>query len=191
MIINPRGTSGSGKTTIIRGIMDHYPAVIPIFDNENQRKPIGYQLTSHPDIKSTYVVGSYENVCGGCDSIKTQDEICDRVRRFAPLGHVLVEGLLMSHSFSRYRALALELKPITDYVFAFLDTPLPLCIERIQSRRDARGATTPLNTTNTTQKWHDNRRVFQKLKESGMDARWLDHTNPVEIVWGWLLHAER
>jgi thymidylate kinase len=189
MIINPRGTSGSGKTTVVRGIMDHYPIVNPIF-NENQRKPIGYQLLGHPDIKDTYVVGSYENVCGGCDSIKTQDEICDRVRRFAPLGHVLVEGLLMSHLFSRYVGLAKELIPI-PYVWAFLDTPLSVCIERVQVRRNARGITTPLNTKNTEQKWHDMRRVFAKCQAAKLDARWLDHTNPVEIVWGWLLHAER
>jgi len=39
-----------------------------------------------------FVVGSYENTCGGTDGIKTQEEIADRVVKAHGHGHVLVEG---------------------------------------------------------------------------------------------------
>ena len=182
MIINIRGTSGSGKTVIIRGIMEKFSMRVPLGDNI--KRPIAYELSAD-GLPTTYVMGSYENVCGGCDTIKTQDEICDRIRRYALQGHVLVEGLLMSHIFGRYAELAKELYPI-PYVWAFLDTPLQVCLDRINMRRRAKGKLDPVNPENTTKKWHDMRRVFKKCELAKLDVRWLDHQKGTEIVWDWL-----
>ncbi len=156
---------------------------VPLGDNI--KRPIAYELSAD-GLPTTYVMGSYENVCGGCDTIKTQDEICDRVRRFAPLGHVLFEGLLMSNIFSRYNDLARELDPI-PYIWAFLDTPLQLCLDRINARRKARGKLEPVNPFNTTAKWTQTKSCARKVMAlSKLDGRWLDHTNGTEIVWDWL-----
>jgi hypothetical protein len=203
MILNFRGTSGSGKTTVVRGLMAKYPTVIPLGEFP-EKKPDGYEC--RPDRKAfdpgddpiadgpnLYVVGSYKNTCGGCDGIKTQDEACDRVRRYAALGDVLFEGLLISHIFARYQKLDQEMAQAHGHktIWAFLDTPLELCLDRIRERRNARAAAKgvepkPLNTKNTENKWNDARRSFQKAKTAGLDARWLDHTNPIEQSWGWL-----
>lgn len=183
MIVNVRGTSGSGKTELVRRVMSAYTTLEHIGP---VKKPDGYVLTmsGRPDL---YVVGSYQNVCGGCDGIKTQDEICDRVRRWAPQGNVLLEGLLMSHLFSRYADLARELRPINRMVFAFLDTPLELCLDRVRRRREERAAAAgreagPLNPKNTETKWRDCRRCHQKFKDTGLDARWVSHLDGVEQV---------
>jgi hypothetical protein len=203
MILNFRGTSGSGKTTVVRGLMSKYPIIIPLGE-QPEKKPDGYECRPDrtglapydspvADAPNLYVVGSYKNTCGGCDGIKTQNEACDRVRRYAPLGDVVFEGLLISHIFGRYKLLDQEMNREHGHttIWAFLDTPLELCLDRIRARRDARAAANgkeskPLNTQNTEDKWHDARRSFEKATSSGLDARWLDHTNPIEQAWEWL-----
>jgi len=104
-------------------------------------------------------------------------------------GDVVLEGLLMSHVYGRWAALADELQ--TSFIFAFLDTPEELCVQRVKDRRAARAEAKgvvlePLNETNTRQKWKDNRRTYEKFRSSGHDARWLDHTRPGEILMQWL-----
>ena len=207
MVINVRGTSGSGKSTIVRGIMAMGATVIPIGED---RKPDGYIVTGPLFKRSTYIVGPYVTACGGCDQIATQDEICDRIRAYAGLGDVLVEGLLMSHSFARYAALDRELdKQGIHCIWAFLDTPLEVCLDRVRARREERRLATggefkELNVKNTTDKWNDNKEVYQKfLKKNSkdwklvpkfgysgppaaLDARQIDHTRAVEQVYEWL-----
>jgi hypothetical protein len=182
MIVNIRGTSGSGKTTIVRRIMELCGPPAPLGGTE--RRPYGYLLAGPG--ADLYVVGSYENVCGGCDGIKTQDEVCERVRGASAQGDVLFEGLLISHLFSRYASLARELSP-TPFIFAFLDTPLEVCLQRVQDRRLQRKPDSPpLNPTNTIQKWHDCRRAYQKFRDAGLDARWVNSYDGAEQIMGWL-----
>jgi hypothetical protein len=158
-----------------------------------------------------FVVGPYVTACGGCDAIATQDEICDRIRIYSGLGDVLVEGLLMSHSFARYVALDRELlaRDGTHCIWAFLDTPLEVCLDRVRARRNERALLTgtdrgELNTKNTTDKWNDNKEVYEKFLKArskdwklvpkfgyrgapvALDARLIDHTRATEQVFEWL-----
>ena len=189
MIVNLRGTSGSGKTTALRTLMaraeacGHTRQAYLSSVDQKKPKPLGYAFVGTPPL---YVLGSYETVCGGCDTLKTQDQVCGLVRHFAPYGHVVFEGLLISHLYSRYEALNHELAA-HGYVWAFLDTPLELCLARVQQRRDARGkAKHEFNPHNTVQKWHDMRRVYARCQEAGLDARWVAHETAGETVWAWL-----
>lgn len=204
MIINIRGTSGSGKTTVVRGIMDK-GVVTPL---DSKPKPHGYRVTIPSLDLPVMVVGSYENTCGGTDGIKTQDEICDRIRRFAQDGHVLVEGLLMSKTFGRYAALDRELASTGHhFIWAFLDTPLDVCLARVEARRETRrlGKAVvpeykPLNPANTTTAWHNTHGCYAKViggRESDwktakgwprakLDGRWLPFDKAVETVFQWL-----
>lgn len=208
MVINVRGTSGSGKSTIVRGIMA-MGDVSPI--GESAKKPDGYIVRIPGRERNVMVVGPYVTACGGCDAISTQDEICNRIRAYSTLGDVLVEGLLMSHSFARYVALDRELfaRDGTHCVWAFLDTPLEVCLDRVRARREERRLLTgaefkELNTKNTTDKWNDNQEVYQKFLMArsrdwklvskfgysgapmALDARMIDHTRAVEQVFEWL-----
>lgn len=194
MIINVRGTSGSGKTTVVREVMAAGNAEMLFGDGKaggifgKAIRPEAYRVNIAGVVTPVYVIGSYEHVCGGCDSIRSQDEVCDRVRRYARQGHVVMEGLLVSHLFSRYKALDRELQPI-PYIWAFLDTPLDLCLERVEARRLSRGSDKPLNPRNTIQKWHDSRRVFEKCQAAGLDARWVDYRTAATDVLTWLKSA--
>lgn len=211
MIINIRGTSGSGKTHLVRelmsamtdlklipgdsqigGLATHYP-------KNKESKAIGYSGTlTYPDEidHRVHVVGRYETACGGCDTIKTQDEICDRVRAFATRGDVVFEGLLVSVLYDRYRKLCESLsiahhiqKPVQEavlgrdqetfppFIFAFLDTPEEVCVQRVKDRRAAAGNDKPLNENNTREKWHICQRVAEKLNADGLPVVWLNHEN--------------
>jgi predicted kinase len=199
MIINIRGTSGSGKSTVVRGLMAKFPVINKMGDS---KKPEGYECLNsiHPDgaftvsseRRALYVVGRYESVCGGCDTIRTPDEIANRIRNYianAPLRasqfDLVFEGLLISRTFDRYRLLALEFAP-QKYVWAFLDTPLEICLERVAQRRAEKGVLKPLNPANTTDTWKRNVHLYTQAKQAGLDARWLDHKNAVETAWSWL-----
>lgn len=179
MIGNIRGTSGSGKSTLVRALAEALGGWTPILAAQDvlkgkRNKPLGY-VTKQLDVA---IVGRYETDCGGCDTVKTQDEICGRVREFHKHhDHVVFEGLLISHIYGRYRDLARELPP---FAMMFLDTPLDVCVERVKARRASKGNTDELDPTNTIQKWHDSRRVFLKAKADGLNPVWLSWDRPLE-----------
>jgi thymidylate kinase len=188
MIINIRGTSGSGKSSLVRDLMSAAEDTEPIQPSAypyTGKQVIGYGLDGLDtfDQRDVHVVGRYETPCGGCDGIKTQDEVCQRVRRMSRMGHVVFEGLLISHIYGRYKALHEELAtPNQPYLWFFLDTPLDICLSRVQARRASAGNDKPLDPTNTTQKWLDARRVFAKAEQDGLAPRWLNWERPLDAI---------
>ena len=81
IVVNIRSTNGGGKSSIVRAILDVYNGEPILGDNG---KILGYVCRNMvvPDnvhLKDLYVLGSYQNECGGCDGIPTQDDICNLV----------------------------------------------------------------------------------------------------------------
>ncbi len=141
MILNIRGTSGSGKSTIVREIMDLYPGNrlrvkrSPSPKTGRQSKnPLCYVLHRHePHGRPLVVVGHYESACGGCDTIPDMDHIFSIVRE-AHLSSkdVLFEGLLISAEFNRTYALHTDRMPL---MVIGLSTPLEECLASVERRR--------------------------------------------------------
>ena len=170
MIINIRGTSGSGKTYTTTSFMKSCGQDLEIQWKElgNYAKPDA--VAAHVvfyKLQPVYFIGSYRNVCGGCDTIKTQDLICSLVRHFAPLGHVVFEGLLASHLFARYAALYQEMRNIAKlpFVIAYMDTPLEICIERVKQRRLEKGNEKELDPSNTISHYNSTWDTFKKFND--------------------------
>jgi len=170
MIVNLRGTSGSGKSTLARQVIEHYgclPGKIetPDFDVKVVVDPA----------KQMLVVGSYATECGGCDTVKTQDQIVTAVtlgRTWAK--NVLFEGALVSTIAGRYLQLADTFRG--NFTFAILDTPLEVCLARVRERRERRGDTRPLNPFRTTEKFNATERFARVAREKGYSVVTLDHT---------------
>lgn len=177
MIINIRATNGAGKSTVVRGVMQHW-------GEENVRKiksgtkVVDYEVTT--PFGPLYVVGRYETPCGGCDGIPTQEEVRARVAKYAKKGHVLFEGIIVTSCYGKYKELFEKLKQ--PYLFAFLNTPLKTCIKRVEKRRKEKGNEKPFNPKNLEAKFVTNNRVLERCIEDDTPHIVLDYRNAVEEV---------
>jgi len=180
MIINLRGPNAAGKTTIARDLMARAECR-PVRLKPGGR-PIGY---AGPAPWRLEVLGSYENACGGCDTIRTVQEVIDRTERAMHRGaNVLFEGILISTTFGAIGTWAQGLK-FPPVLFAFLDTPMEVCLDRLEKRRAESGrATKPLNLENVKAKWHQNARLVSRFREAGLKVTILDWQRPVDQLWG-------
>lgn len=173
-VINIRGTSGAGKSTLVRLVMEHYGSE----DLKNGTgKAVGHVCPS----ANLRIVGRYDKPCGGCDAVKTQDEIEIFVQRFARLGNVIFEGLLVSGITERYAELARSTRS-ADFIFAFLDTPAEVCVQRVSQRRTERDASPEFDYKNTIDRWNSLQRVRRKLAAAGLTVVELDHTDPLPAI---------
>lgn len=160
MIINIRGTHGSGKSTIVKQLLERYKAEPLLAPNE--KKPQGYIM--HSPFGDIRVVGSYETACGGCDAIQPYDLIWPRVVLYQQVGdHVVFEGALVSSSYGNIGRASLEYGD--QFVFAFLNTPMSVCLERIKARRLAKGNTKPLDPKNTQYKYDNIEKSISKIRD--------------------------
>jgi hypothetical protein len=173
MIINIRGTSGSGKSTLVREAMSHFGCVA---------WPNGFEPEGYVDpIKDPklFIVGRYTSPCGGADTIKTQNEVAKLIHiGYQIADNVIFEGLLISVIQQRWLDFARGFP--SKFIFAILNTPLYICLDRIARRREERGkATKPLNTANIEAKWNQVVAFAGRAADEGFDVRWLDYRKPL------------
>lgn len=167
MIINIRGTSGSGKSHIVRAIMDQCTGREPDFV-EGRRRPLFYTMwqPTAPRPEVLAVIGHYETPCGGCDTIPSLDRIYEVIRKQVDNGFdVIYEGLLLSAEVNRAVALG------NDFNMAViaLDVPLQECIDSVNKRRWAKNPDKPgVNPKNTEAKWKQTRRALERIGEAGI-----------------------
>ena len=160
-IVNLRGTSGCGKTSIVKNVLSHGSWSKSV---DERGKIMGYYNLE----KRWAVIGSYENVCGGCDTIRSQDEIAKRIVMYIYAGYnVLFEGLLTSTLTSRWERFAKSISDRANMLFWYVDTPIDECIKRIEKRRAERGAKTPFNPENTTNRVKAIDATYKKLSAAG------------------------
>ena len=143
VIVNPRGTGGSGKTALVRRILADYGwgrggRVEPV-RREGRARPIAYRLPHPLGGRPLAVLGNYGTAaCGGCDTIPLRDGGLDGAFRLAAglaaAGHdVLLEGLWLSGEHRRTAELA---RGHALHVLR-LDTPIERCVRNLAARRRA------------------------------------------------------
>lgn len=145
LLIKIHGTSGAGKTTAVRDFMALAHEVIP---QGKKDRPEAYELDFHELKDRVYVLGSYENTCGGMDSVPTSDQQIALIHKYAAIGHVVYEGLLMSTYYGKLGEVVHHTYG-SSHVWAFMDTPIQVCIDRVKKRRLEAGNVKPLNEDNT------------------------------------------
>ena len=180
-IVSIRGTHGSGKSTIVRKILDKYPHEELKF-NESDKRPYGY-LVQMPTGRELAVIGPYHTACGGCDAVQPYSVILDLVKDATHKGYdVLLEGALVSSSYGSVGHLLNEYAP--GALFAFLDTPLQTCLDRIKARRAAKGNHEPLDPKNTAVKFDNVARTKAQMAKLGSAVRIvdIDHTRATQQV---------
>jgi thymidylate kinase len=165
MIISIRGTSGSGKSTLVRQLMNDS---MPLFELNNL---VGHQCDGFR------VVGPYPSdvrLAAGVDILnrtRRRSELYDQIQRWAVLGDVVYEGLLVSNEVGRTAQQA----QIYPTVVIFLNTPLDVCLERINERRKSKAPGSlfdeepeAVNPRNTTEKFRELARVAERLEKAGV-----------------------
>lgn len=159
MIIQIRGTSGSGKTTVVKQVMN-YLGGWDYYYIAGRKKPLYYY---HRDVT---ILGHYESPCGGCDTIGSARAIYNLIQCLPDTRSkiVLCEGLLLSEDVKW----SLQLP---DLRAVFLTTPLETCLAQIQSRRQSRGNAKPLNPANTTNRVKVIERARTRLAANGVPYR--------------------
>jgi hypothetical protein len=162
-IVSLRGTSGSGKSTVVYDAFKRWGHAVV---QANERgKPI-VNLVHAP--VPFYVFGPYRTPCGGCDALPSYARLIPvLLPLYARKGNILFEGLLLSDNYGAVGKALEAMKPKHDVVFAFLDTPLEMCLERVNMRRRARGEERPVNPTNTTKRFYTIQRVWRIAEGKG------------------------
>lgn len=182
MIIQVRGTHGSGKTTTVREVMKRFEC--KPHSIEGRKRPIGYECvykTGKPGKDDVYlwVPGSYENATGGCDTISEIEVIYGIVKQQAEAGfHVLFEGILAQHSAPR----VLELVDVHHYLGIVLTTPLELCVERTNQRRAERGKEKLEDDSNIRKEWKSVRSSMDTLRRKGANVVEMDVASAVARI---------
>lgn len=200
MFIQIHGTSGSGKTTIMRQIMaglhrDGEEKITHSWDEKKKGVLTGkvkektftlaevysdaenlYRSDADAAPEPTiYVVGTYGSVCGGMDTLSAPGIATPAFKRLAEIDKedgvvVLMEGL-MQMSVPR----TIELVEAGHVVHAlFLDTPLEECLRRVAKRRTDRGDDRELNPDNTVHKHKEKIRIAERLAEQGVKVEWVN-----------------
>lgn len=171
LVINIRGNSGSGKTHLTREFMRLGKFEEVSWDSESFK---AHDLCGTIGKQKWAVLGKYSNVCGGCDTIKTQDEVVRRVACHLANGrNVWLEGLIMSTIYGTVGAYSEQWKD--RWVFCYLDTPRELCMTRITERRLAAQNFKPFNADNTMRRFATIERNQQIVRDHGRRVVVLDH----------------
>ena len=74
MIIQVRGTSGSGKTWVMKSLLERLKPFKGVLV-EGRKKPLFYVNST-----SVAILGHYEAACGGCDNIGSAAAVAELIQ---------------------------------------------------------------------------------------------------------------
>jgi len=172
VIIQVRGTSGSGKSTVMRKVKDRLAGWESHYV-EGRKKPLWYRRGN------LYVLGHYESPCGGCDTIGSARQVYEVIQGLPLDATILCEGLLLSEDV-KWSSQLDGLRAL------FLVTPVDICLERIEARRRAAGNDKPLNPANTVNRVATIKRARVRLRDVGVKTRRVSCSQALRLILRWI-----
>jgi energy-coupling factor transporter ATP-binding protein EcfA2 len=174
--LNIRGPNGSGKTTLAKRFIGDHDATTGLFGYRDKKTGV-HKITTgiiNPE-RNSIVVGKYTQWGGGLDTIPTYESQHGSIRAALELPEVdlvIGEGIMASTQIGCWKPFSEELRAAGHRViWAFLSTPLEVCLERIDGRRAAHGMRKrPFKTELVAEKWRKNESLYEELK----DADWVE-----------------
>lgn len=175
MVIQIRGTSGSGKSWVMRQVMERTKYWVPEYV-EGRKQPLLYKWAIRKDPRNMCILGHYETACGGCDTIGSARKVYQLIKELGgTYNTILCEGLLLSEDVKWSSQLS-------DLYVIYLVTPLEDCLSNVESRRRAVRNDKPLNPRNTSNRVLVIERSRVKLKEAGVTCIRLSANQAVNAV---------
>jgi len=201
LLINLRGTSGSGKTFIVRKFFELFG--VTHLDKQGIKKlsdgrvnldyyPGAARVEIHGWNSPIYFIGNYRPECGGLDTVPSQESCAKWALHHLSQGHVICEGLLTSGlgPGGIFCRTVME-KAQTQARFVFLDTPIEKCIERIYERRKGRGDNRPLKENDHAGKKHRQiQNVIYTMRKMGYPIHMINHEFGYDQVYAMLKGAD-
>lgn len=177
MIINVRGTNGSGKSTVVRTFLQRYPHTEK-FGLLGPRRAEAYKVRVPGSW--LYVVGPYYSVTGGIDALPlSAPEIVALLEKYRKLGHVIFEGVVISTYYGAVGQWIEQHK--SDAKVVYLDTPLSLCLKGLAER-----GSVPRGTKNVEKKVKMVQRTQERFSAAGVCTVRLPRGVAYDTIRGWL-----
>lgn len=177
-VVNLRGTSASGKTTIIRKLlMTPKFKLRPIFGALGPKAPEAIEV-SHQ--RTFYMLGPYP--IAGCDSVVGKlgvQGVIDLVEKYRTRGPVVFEALIVSSMFG---AIGEWLEKNPPVIIAVLDVTLQECQDGLLERQGGNPKAVK------TQEAHYNNtfKVAEVMRKKGMRVEMLKREGAAEQLIKWL-----
>lgn len=187
MIVNLRGTHGSGKTYVSHKLIENY-LQDAIIDPEYVQEKHFVKPNAHILRGGVAIIGRYKS---GMDGIFPQTIVEEMITYWASKSQsVMWENVMVSANVGRWAELSKELEPINHGVWLFFDTPLQTCIDRVFSRREEsaergfshRQENSEVKLDVLAGHWRRCRRAAVRAHKEGIDVRWVDHTQAYDQV---------
>jgi predicted ABC-type ATPase len=193
-VVAIKGTNGSGKSTVVRELIACLGKQAILRVNS---KEAGYRCRYEDG--SLFVLGKYKTAaCGGLDSSFSYggaaDDLLLCIDKLAGQGHVCCEGVIAitSYGHDRMTRFADKLKRKGHrMIFAHIDTPAELCVERVKQRRREAGNQKPFDPEKLLDKYQSILKSQEQLLAAGYDARILPHEEPLETLLRWFEERTR
>ncbi len=200
LLLNVRGTSGSGKTTIVRKFMEEYGVEhIPKWGDKKQylqgKGFPGAAKVVVPGWQSPiYFIGNYSSPgCGGLDTVYSQEDSITLAIKYLQEGHVICEGLLTSGLGPGGIFCKKGMAEVPSQMrFLFLNTTLEQCIENVNKRRRSMGNMEVFTDEkkHLTKKYLQIQNVIRTMTSLNYPIHMLDFEAGYEQVRAMLLGAE-
>lgn len=164
LLVNIRGTNGSGKSTIPFAMKDDPDMYQVIRPHQGRPRKI---LTVFPNY-GWVALGSYERQVGGLDAFPnkafTEKVLQYALKKFSEY-NILMEGILASTTYSTYAELFRNVQKEWDIqpVIYYLMPPVEVCIERIKQRNGGK----PFKEDLVQAKYGMMQRGIKKFSEAG------------------------
>lgn len=189
MIIQVRGTSGSGKSTVMKkvmGLMGDWQAR----HQAGRKRPLYY--VSQSEWPTTLLLGHYEIDCGGCDTLGSAPDAYNltvQVLADRPGAHVLSEGLLLSEDVKWTLALrdaGHDVRPI------FLRCTVDECLAKVKVRQEQKGrppADPERVVMKLTRRVETIGRARDRLLQAGVQCPLVFPNHAPSLILNWLRSA--
>lgn len=185
MIINIAGTSGAGKSHLIRDFMrwaTKYGKPQPVYV-EGRGAPMGYDIPLGKDRWPIHLVGYYGDAgTGGCDTIRDVVSVFSWIEEQSEAAYVLYEGLFVMNMTRGPQLAVAMIEQGLDFYVLRLTTPLTTCFASINSRRAQRGEGALQNKKNTENNYIRAKNYCVKMRDVGATVIPVEREEALEVL---------